>query len=370
MRRSKLSHHFSVSVIIPVYNADQYLRVCLDSVLLQTLTNVEIICVDDGSTDSSSNILEEYADWYENIQLLKNTENSGEGSARNNGLAKARGDYIFHLDADDEIPASALEILYDQAVLHGSEMVKGSHILVDTEGTAGNLISPVPVSKTVNTNIYASKFLKKIPRSHCTYLYQRSFLDEFSIRYPTDFVVGVDVIMLTKALLSAKNVTVIPDVVYHYRQSKDSATRGVLSARVILEGVEIKKIVYELLVNNGLLEAGHHCIKNWCWQIDTYWVYMANNLPMNVYREVFSSFRMLVSPKVVPWMNDIGHQYRYLLALVLAEKDREAVDFLSSGILVSDFSSQENLAAALDFVLTQVPDDLGALRAREDLNKT
>ena len=97
-----------VSVIIPVYNVEAYLRQCLDSVVNQTLKDIEIICVDDGSTDGSAAILKEYATKDERIKILTQS-NSGAGAARNAGIARATGEWITFSDADDWIEPDAIE---------------------------------------------------------------------------------------------------------------------------------------------------------------------------------------------------------------------------------------------------------------------
>ena len=89
-----------ISVIIPVYNAEKYLRVCLDSVVNQTLEDIEIICVNDGSTDKSSNILKEYAEKDGRIIILTQ-KNQGAAIARNKGISVAKGEYLSLLDCDD-----------------------------------------------------------------------------------------------------------------------------------------------------------------------------------------------------------------------------------------------------------------------------
>lgn len=105
---------YKTSVIIPVYNTEMYLDECLQSVLNQTQEEVEIIVVDDGSTDNSSNIIEEYAKKYSNI-FVYHQENKKLGAARNYGMQKARGQYIFFLDSDDSLKSDSLEYLYELA---------------------------------------------------------------------------------------------------------------------------------------------------------------------------------------------------------------------------------------------------------------
>ena len=91
-----------ISVIIPVYNVEKYLRECLDSLLNQTFKDIEIICVNDGSTDGSLNILNEYAS-KDSRFIIINQNNQGLSAARNNGLNVAKGDYVAFLDSDDYI---------------------------------------------------------------------------------------------------------------------------------------------------------------------------------------------------------------------------------------------------------------------------
>ena len=103
-----------VSVIIPVYNVEKYLRKCLDSICSQTLEDIEIICIDDGSTDSSHDILNEYADNDSRIRIFTQ-ENKGPSSARNLGFDEAKGEYIYCMDSDDYLESEAFEELYNVA---------------------------------------------------------------------------------------------------------------------------------------------------------------------------------------------------------------------------------------------------------------
>ena len=104
-----------ISVIIPVYNVEDYLHVCIDSILKQTFQDFEIICIDDASTDSSLEILEFFAQKDSRIKIFKNEKNIGLGPSRNRGMDLACGKYILFLDGDDWYSEDALEIAYRQA---------------------------------------------------------------------------------------------------------------------------------------------------------------------------------------------------------------------------------------------------------------
>ena len=111
-----------ISVIIPVYNTEKYLNECLDSIVNQTLSDIEIICVNDGSTDNSLAILESYAKKDNRITVISQ-ENNGQGSARNLGLKNSSGNYICFIDSDDYVDLNMLEKLYDNVILNNSDIV-------------------------------------------------------------------------------------------------------------------------------------------------------------------------------------------------------------------------------------------------------
>ncbi|QCX53300.1 glycosyltransferase [Elizabethkingia sp. JS20170427COW] len=112
-----------VSIIVPVYNVKAYLAKCLDSLIAQTLEDIEIIVVDDGSTDSSGKILKQYENKYPELIRAFNKENGGLSDARNFGINKAKGDFIGFVDSDDYVTADMFQEMYDLAMKHSAEMV-------------------------------------------------------------------------------------------------------------------------------------------------------------------------------------------------------------------------------------------------------
>lgn len=114
-----------ISIIIPVYNVSNYLEVCLDSVVNQTYRDLQIIIVNDGSTDNSAEIAKSFADSDERIQLI-HQENKGLSGARNTGLSYAKGEFVFYLDSDDYLTKNAIEILVKAAKEENSDIVQGN----------------------------------------------------------------------------------------------------------------------------------------------------------------------------------------------------------------------------------------------------
>ncbi len=347
--------------MIPVYNAGQYLDRCLDSALQQTLNDIEVICVDDCSNDASFSILKHRAYQDERLTVVQHSENRGEGPARNSGIESARGKFVFHLDADDTLPEDAIETLYEAAVSNQSDMVKGGFAFVDPDGSVRPVEWSFPGERVVNTNIYESDFLQRIPTSHCSYLYRRDFLNAHGLRYRSDLAVGLDLVALTRTLLLATSVTLLPKMVYFYHQSAESAIRGKLSIRVPLDSIKAQASVCELLREAGFNGAADTRLQRWGYHIKEYWRRMPDSLTADECTAVFSEFRRTTAVVRIPWQVNTPIHQRHLLALIVAERDQEAIEFLRTNTAFQGFSDPEELNSSLEFVLTVAPGDPGTL---------
>ena len=114
-----------VSIVVPVYNVEKYLRQCMDSIVNQTLKEIEIICVDDGSTDSSGDILDEYASRDNRVRVI-HKENKGYGHSMNMGFHAANGKYIGIVESDDYAEPEMFEVLYEEAEKKQLDVIKSS----------------------------------------------------------------------------------------------------------------------------------------------------------------------------------------------------------------------------------------------------
>ncbi len=132
-KKNSLKENVKVSVILPIYNQEKYLRKALDSLQNQTLKDIEFICVNDGSKDNSLNILKEYAQKDKRVKIV-DQKNQGAGSARNNGLKIANGEYIAFLDPDDWFEPEALESLYTKSKQQDCDMVVFNYNSVNESG--------------------------------------------------------------------------------------------------------------------------------------------------------------------------------------------------------------------------------------------
>lgn len=125
----------AISVIVPIYNVQEYLPKCLDSIVNQDFNNYEVVMINDGSTDNSRQIAQDYTAKYHNMRLI-DQENQGLGGARNTGIEHAIGDYFLFVDSDDSIKIHTLSCLYQKAIQEQADMVIFDFLIVDPDGNA------------------------------------------------------------------------------------------------------------------------------------------------------------------------------------------------------------------------------------------
>ncbi|MCW2966588.1 MAG: glycosyltransferase [Solirubrobacteraceae bacterium] len=225
-----------VSIVVPVYNVEAYLRECLDSVAAQSFADLEVILVDDGSSDSSAAIAQEFADRDERFRLVRQP-NGGLGNARNNGAAMATGEFLNFLDSDDVLPRHAIRMLVRSLDKTGSDFATGN---VHRFGLGGT--SPAPfVARAFGRNRPATHITKfrglLVDRIAPNKLFRRSFWDKHGFRFP-EGVTHEDIPVVLPAHFLAKSVDVIAEPVYLYRLRETgglSITQRRLEPKVLLD---------------------------------------------------------------------------------------------------------------------------------------
>lgn len=224
------------SIIIPVYNVEPYLRECLDSVLKQTFSDWEAICVDDGSTDSCAAILNDYTKRDMRFRVITQP-NGGLSAARNTGLAAATGEYMIFLDSDDWVEPNTLETLHSEIGHEASDTTPID--LLCFGGWHGDKVErPTPTTYPTGWNYYNHCALThhEFPFV-CVVLrcYRRQFLAENRLHF-REGILHEDNEFTPRACLAAQTVKVIPDVLYHYRVRPGSimTTRGLRSKESLL----------------------------------------------------------------------------------------------------------------------------------------
>ena len=233
-----IGSNVKVSVIIPVYNAEKYVAACLESILAQKIKDIEIICVDDGSTDKSTDICKDYAKKHSNVKVICQG-NSGPANARNNGLSAATGEWIVFADSDDWMEPDMLSIMLNMVEKQGEEVdiVICSYYENHEDGrqTIGNSFLTNQLWDKGRIEIEQRKFLCKGIKEYRPYvsvgfpwgkLYRRAMLEVNEIYFPRDFYRNEDGIFNLYAFQHSRKISYINQPLYHYRISGNSISHG------------------------------------------------------------------------------------------------------------------------------------------------
>ncbi|RXM42303.1 glycosyltransferase family 2 protein [Flavobacterium sp. YO12] len=209
-----------ISVIIPVYNASLFLERCLNSILEQTLSDIEVICIDDFSSDNSLEILKEYASKDTRLKYFKNEKNIGQGLTRNKGIDLASGKYIAFVDCDDWIESNMYESLYTRAIEHNYDLVCCNIVHDFPNGTSQSPVIPpiesLSLEFLINEAIFPSDKLFS-PNSPCDKIYKKEFIDKLELRFESERVFLYEDKFFNLSLLVAKpNFSYVSEVFYHY----------------------------------------------------------------------------------------------------------------------------------------------------------
>lgn len=205
-----------VSIIMPVFNGSEYLERSIMSVMKQTLKDIEIICVDDGSKDDSLAVLRDFESRYDCIRVLVQ-ENQGSGKARNYGIDEARGEYIGFIDADDEfVDSDSLKLLYDAAVKNDADIVSGNlkkltrdRVMVDNPNCRQNNYYCFDEDCVISPEEYG------VPWAFYKNIFRTSFLNDNGIRF-RDLIRGQDPVFMAEALANVDRVYGVRTDFYAY----------------------------------------------------------------------------------------------------------------------------------------------------------
>jgi len=216
-----------VSVIMPVYNAAEHLRQCLDSVTGQTLRDIEIICVDDGSTDDSAAILKEYAARDSQIRVLTQ-ENAGAGAARNRGLAVAGGEYLSILDSDDFFEPTMLEKACAKAresdaqllVFRSDQYREDLGRLVQADWTLR--IQDLPPYRPMDFRTFTGNVFKVFVGWAWDKLFLREFVEENHLRFQ-EIRTSNDMLFVFSAIVLAERIEILDEVLAHQRRNNPNS---------------------------------------------------------------------------------------------------------------------------------------------------
>ena len=216
-----------ISIIVPIYNIEKYISKCIDSILTQTYKDWELILVNDGSTDNSGKICDEYVLKDNRIKVI-HKKNEGVTATRDRGVKEAKGEFLFFIDGDDYITENALELFINKQKENDADLVKGSYCTITNKNEIiDNFILPYNI-KTIKEyfytitlgywNIWNTLYKTNIFKKH--------------INIPYNITIGEDQLCNIQYLLGIENIKIIQDITYFYVQRSNSVVHTIYKKKV------------------------------------------------------------------------------------------------------------------------------------------
>lgn len=298
---SKVSNgSIKVSVIIPVYNVEDYLTDCLNSVLNQTLQQIEIICINDASTDNSLSILKTYVERDDRIKIIQMKQNQGLSAVRNSGLSIAEGEYIYFLDSDDMIVKDCLERLYNVVSMNGVDVC---FFDADVIYENGNLekqfknyasVHKIAGNKVVTGETLFTEFIMNSDWSPSTprEFFRREYLIENNLRFEQG-IIHEDALFSFLAVMKAEKALYLPEILFLRRfrpNSTMTSTKSIQHIRGLF--ICICKVLEELKYNKYSNETG----KAVTTYLESLLVYAKavrskiDDIPLNIFEDKYYQF--------------------------------------------------------------------------------
>ena len=338
---------FKISVVIPVYNVEQYLRQCMDSVIRQTYQNLDIICVNDGATDDSLKILEEYEKKDERVKIITQ-KNQGLSAARNTGIKNCRSALIYFIDSDDYIEENTIEILYKNMIYDNSDVSIGKTCCVGDEKKIQSVqawinrwhkVGKFEIGQNIRSEIFPTAWNK---------LYKMSIIKKFNIRFP-EGLINEDEYWLWAYMVQCQTYSVTDKAMYFYLQRKNSIMSERNSSRKILDIVNIYCKVYETLEKYRKINVYKEAL-------DATFVMsmrdLINRCPLQMYdacnKEILKYVKLSSSSKISAFYSDIQKE---LNVQIINQRTIDLHPRIS--VIIPVYNTQTYLGDCLDSLINQ-----------------
>lgn len=344
-----------VSVIMPVYNGETYLRQCLDSVVNQTLKEIEIICVDDGSSDRSVEILKEYAAKDNRVTVIQQ-ENAGAGAARNNGLEKAAGRYLSFLDSDDFFETTMLEKAVAQLEKDKGDFVvfRCDHYLNDTNTFKKAAYTMKKQTLPPYTPFSFREITDNVFKAFVGWAWDKVYDREFVIKHGLRFQeqrTSNDMLFVFSALVLAKKITYLDEILAHQRRNNGGSLSNTrekswfcfYNALIALRDVLKEQGLYKELEKDFVNYALHFSLWN------------LNTITGECYGKLYTKLRE-------EWFGELGITGRDASYFYNKEEYKQLVDILAYGfegynlqisVVIPVYNAEKYIRQCLDSVLTK-----------------
>lgn len=244
-----------ISIIVPVYNVEDFLPACVDSILAQTDPDFELLLIDDGATDGSGRLCDQYAEKDKRIRVI-HQENKGLGGARNTGIEAATGSHLLFIDSDDMIAPQTVARLREAQALLDTDLLIFMYDTVDEAGAhLQDFVDDFPMEQVLSIQDHPAengRYLLGAPVAW-NRLYRRSLFVETGVRFPGR-VWYEDIRTTIKLMVHAKRIAFLPDVLYRYRMREGSITKNIHADRNV-EILEAFEDLFSYFRGQGLFEA-------------------------------------------------------------------------------------------------------------------
>ena len=285
-----------VSVIVPVYNSERYLQQCLDSIIEQTLKEIEVICVNDGSSDHSINILKDYAKRDPRFIII-DQENGGQSKARNAGLNRASGKYIAFVDSDDYISTKMLEKLYQQSEKCGTDITITNLLLFDERTKRTEEFRDIGFYLFLKNKIFTAEEYPEIIRSIGVWdrIFKREFLEKYHIRY-AEGLVYEDHLFCIQTILKASCICIVPDFLYYYRKN---AGESITDNEAENDKYKLDYLTIHGKIQESLKEINIESISEEYWQyfFENAFMHQKNCTNFAFFKKFFKSVQLMLDEK-------------------------------------------------------------------------
>lgn len=234
-----------ISVVIPLYNAEPYIGRCLDSVLRQSYKNIEIVIVDDASTDASLSVVQRYQTQYPFVTIISHKQNKGAMMSRKDGYTAATGECLMFVDADDTLPLDAVACLVAKQQETNADIVAGNVEKIYVDGHKERLVENLPTHAT-GVDMLEALLDEKVRRCLWGRLYRTGLFHEHPLINLDNMTIYEDACLLHQVVVNAHVIVTVDDIVYQYNENMSSVTHRVYGTRQIESIIMANKIIADV----------------------------------------------------------------------------------------------------------------------------
>jgi len=297
-------HKNKISIIVPIFNAERYIDICISSLIKQSYLNIEIILVNDGSTDNSINIINNYQVFYKNI-LVINNKNEGPGFARNAGLDLATGDFIMFLDVDDYITHDCCERIVSYMEDSVADFACFGAKFMSSESLEASsfayLYEEIYNSEILNNYLLIGKIKNVVWNK----VYRKSLIDKYSIRFSNNRI-NEDALFVMSVALNSKFIKLIPGIFYIHTSTNPFSFSNNVTSEHFLSLLNVLNAEKSMLCDKGIFESYEKPYRIHAAKLLTH-MFFLGAIKITTYREFKSSLYLIYNSEIWANLRDVKY---------------------------------------------------------------